>query len=70
MDAQEWQAHHSARFCGRIGMPKRRKGGTEALKMEARSRKRGEQSRKRRDLMNKLLDAFLGGKKHEPNTNE
>lgn len=51
-------------------MPKRRKSGTEALKMEARSRKRGEQSRKRRDLMNKLLDAFLGGKKHEPNTHE
>lgn len=44
-------------------MPKRRKTGTEALKMEARSRKRGEHSRKRRDLMNKLLDAYLGKKK-------
>lgn len=39
-------------------MPKRRKSGTEALKLEARSRKRGEASRKRRDKMVKLLDAW------------
>lgn len=39
-------------------MPKRRKTGPEALKMEARSRKRGEASRKLRDKMTKLLNAW------------
>lgn len=36
-------------------MPKRRKSGTEALKMEARSLKRGEATRKLRSKMLKLL---------------
>ena len=39
-------------------MPRRRKSSTEAKQMEARSRKRGEASRKRLQTMTKLLDAW------------